>query len=108
MPDIDFDDLIDGIVDDLKSTGESLWGRLTVERRPIVERAVRRIGELTASKLTDPQNAAIYEQGLQHNYNTLISELALAQALAEQAFFDFIGRLINTLTNFALRLISPS
>ncbi|MGD9631413.1 MAG: hypothetical protein AB7V18_19410 [Pyrinomonadaceae bacterium] len=101
----DFEPLIDEILDDLKHTGDGLWERILVERRPVVERAVRRIAELTAKKLTDPQNIPVYEQDLQHNYNTLLSEAAFAQALAEQEFWDFVGRLINRLTSFALSLV---
>jgi len=101
---MNFQPLIDDLVNDFKGSGAGLWDKFTLEQRPVVEMAVRRIGELTAKKLTDPANVNIYDQDLAHNYNTLLSQTALAQAQSEQAFYDFLGRAITKLTSFALAL----
>lgn len=105
MPSVNIQPLIEELLGDLKVAGAGFYNKVAVERRPILERAVTRIAELSALRLTDPQNEAVHKRDIEHNYNILLSEAALAQSLAEKSFWDFIGSVIVKATGFFIRMI---
>lgn len=108
MPTVNIQPLIEELLGDLKTAGAGFYNKVAVERRPILERSVARIAELSALRLTDPGNEDVHKRDLEHNYNILLSEAALAQSLAEKSFWDFMGVVLVKATGFFIRLIPPT
>jgi hypothetical protein len=101
MP-LDTDKFLEELLGDANASANSWLNEVGPERKEIVSRALARLATTSAAKVSDPQNAATHEADFNHNWNTLLSEAARANALGRQEFWDFVGRLSLKLVEVVL------
>ena len=105
LDDLDLKALADGILDDLKNTGEAFWDQLNDDQRPIIEAAGKSLAKASLGLITDPDNADIHQELVLAAKLTIGSETALAALDAQERLKSAVQSALKKLVGVGLALL---
>lgn len=105
LNDLDLKALADGILDDLKGTGEAFWDQLNDEQRPIIEKAAKDLAKASLGLITDPDNADIYQELILAAKVMIGSETVIAALDAQERLKDAVQSALKKLVGVGLALL---